>query len=80
MKGALAVTKCLCNAGVGAKSKFVFQNSSVTGDSSEQVGLNIPLRFIFKPSYSPHCINTNVMSRPEIGLHELTCKHYEKIR
>ncbi len=26
----------------------------------EQVGLNIPLRFIFKPSYSPHCINTNV--------------------
>jgi hypothetical protein len=30
-------------------------------DSSEQVGLNIPLRFIFKPSYSPHCINTNVV-------------------
>ncbi len=32
----------------------------VTWDISEQVGLNIPLRFIFKPSYSPHCINTNV--------------------
>lgn len=32
----------------------------VTGDSSGQVGLNIPLHFIFKPSYSPHCINTNV--------------------
>jgi hypothetical protein len=26
------------------------------------VGLNISLRFIFKPSYSPHCINTNVAS------------------
>src|SRR5687767_9852723 len=25
------------------------------------VGLNISLRFIFKPSYSPHCINTNVV-------------------
>ena len=24
------------------------------------VGLNISLRFIFKPSYSPHCINSNV--------------------
>ena len=24
------------------------------------VGLNISLRFIFKPSYSPHCININV--------------------
>jgi hypothetical protein len=35
----------------------------VTGDSSEQVGLNIPLRFIFKPSYSPHCINTNVVHK-----------------
>ena len=32
----------------------------MSGDSSQQVGLNIPLRFIFKPSYSPHCINTNV--------------------
>jgi hypothetical protein len=38
------------------------------------VGLNIPLRSIFKPSYSPHCINTNVMhnaagqsSDPRIG-------------
>lgn len=30
------------------------------GENSEQVELNIPLRFIFKPSYSPHCINTNV--------------------
>jgi hypothetical protein len=28
------------------------------------VGLNIPLRFIFKPSYSPHCININVGSNP----------------
>ena len=26
------------------------------------VGLNISLRFIFKPSYSPHCINSNVGS------------------
>jgi hypothetical protein len=25
-----------------------------------EVGLNLPLHFIFKPSYSPHCINTNV--------------------
>ena len=25
------------------------------------VGLNISLRYIFKPSYSPHCINTNVV-------------------
>jgi hypothetical protein len=30
------------------------------GDSPEQVGLDISLRFIFKPSYSPHCININV--------------------
>ena len=28
------------------------------------VGLNISLRYIFKPSYSPHCINTNVGSNP----------------
>ena len=27
------------------------------------VGLNIPLCFIFKPSYSPHCINTNVVRK-----------------
>ena len=26
------------------------------------VGLNISLRYIFKPSYSPHCINTNVVA------------------
>ncbi len=38
---------------------YVSKCSSVTGDSSEQVGLNIPLRFIFKLSYSPHSINTN---------------------
>lgn len=25
------------------------------------VGLNIPLRYIFKPYYSPHCTNTNVV-------------------
>jgi hypothetical protein len=28
-----------------------------------QVGLNISLRYIFNPSYSPHCINTNVVSK-----------------
>ncbi len=33
-------------------------------DSSEMVGLNISLRFIFKPSYSKHCINTNVGRKP----------------
>ncbi|MFM7858586.1 MAG: hypothetical protein ACKO96_43365, partial [Flammeovirgaceae bacterium] len=30
---------------------------------SEQVGLNISLRYIFKPSYSPHCINSNVVGK-----------------
>jgi hypothetical protein len=30
--------------------------------NSEQVGVDIPLRFIFKPSYSPHGININVVS------------------
>jgi len=34
---------------------------ALAGDSLEQVGLNISLRFIFKPSHSPHCINTNVV-------------------
>jgi hypothetical protein len=29
-------------------------------DSSDQVGLNISLRSIFKPSYAPHYININV--------------------
>ncbi len=29
---------------------YVSKCSLVTGDSSEQVGLNIPLRSIFKPS------------------------------
>jgi hypothetical protein len=39
---------------------YVSKCSSVTGDSFEKVGLDIPLRSIFKPSYSPHCININV--------------------
>jgi hypothetical protein len=49
----------------------------VTGDSSEQVGLNIPLRFIFKPSYSPHCINTNVVCHftGQLGTMILTTKY-----
>jgi hypothetical protein len=27
------------------------------------VGLNIPLRYIFKPSYSRNCININVVGK-----------------
>ena len=34
----------------------------MSGDRDVQVGLNISLRYIFKPSYAPHCINTNVGS------------------
>ena len=34
----------------------------VTGDRSQLVGLNISLRFIFKPSYSGNCANPNVGS------------------
>ncbi len=33
---------------------------SVSGDRDVQVGQNISLCYIFLPSYSPHCINTNV--------------------
>ena len=43
-------------------SKF----NSVTADSSEVVGLNISLRYIFKP-YSPHCINTAVSGHAKTG-------------
>ena len=28
---------------------------------------------------TPTTAQTQTLSRPEIGLHELTCKHYEKI-
>ncbi len=31
------------------------------------VGLNIPLRFIFKPSYSRNCININVSGNAAPG-------------
>jgi hypothetical protein len=33
----------------------------ITWDRAQLVRLNIPLRFIFKPSYSGHCTSTNVM-------------------
>jgi hypothetical protein len=45
---------------VGIKCNFLISFSN--GGQSEQVGLNISLRYIFKPSYSPHCINSNVGS------------------
>jgi hypothetical protein len=37
---------------------MVSKSSSVTGDTLQQVGLDIPLRFIFKPSYSRNSLNT----------------------
>ena len=39
------------------------------------IGLNISLRFIFKPSYSPHCINRNVVCY--FSKNDL---HYDRIR
>jgi len=36
------------------------------------VGLNISLRFIFKPSYSPHFANTNVAGNAAGQFRQLT--------
>jgi hypothetical protein len=38
------------------------------------VGLNISLRYIFKPSYSPHCINIDVNSKRLIDMKISTIK------
>jgi len=54
-------------AGFGVKFVvLVFKQRFVTVDSSEQLGLNIPLRSIFKPFYSPHRINTNVTQKNDL--------------
>jgi len=43
-------------AGFGVKLKFMFSNVVRSrGTISQQVGFNIPLRFIFKASYARNC-------------------------